>query len=195
MFWISQTNNHTSCFEWCSVKILDDGQNCACLSELLAHLIQLSVYCSATASPLDCSNNLFYLMGFVTGLISWCRGLTFPKIFSQTKRMKISCPQRSKKGKKSTLVSQTSTNFKLVHIRFLQVFAGSCKSLRVLEVPKNSSSSGFDSSPDLLKSNSTYLLATFLFFVGEKANFQGWMTFSRSSRSSYFLSNFESNYT
>ena len=112
LFWISQTNNHTSCFEWCSVKILDDGQNCACLSELLAHLIQLSVYCSATASPLDCSNNLFYLMGFVTGLISWCRGLTFPKIFSQTKRMKISCPQRSKKGKKSTLVSQTRTHFK-----------------------------------------------------------------------------------
>ena len=46
-----------------------------------------------------------------------------------------------------------------------------------------------------------YYLATLFsysfFFVRswEKANFQGWMTFSRSSRSSYFVRNFESNYT
>ena len=47
-----------------------------------------------------------------------------------------------------------------------------------------------------------YLAATlfsysFFSFVRswEKANFQGWMTFSRSSRSSYFVRNFESNYT
>ena len=172
MFWISQTNNHISCFEWCSVKILDDGQNCACLSELLAHLIQLSVYCSATASPLDCSNNLFYLMGFVTGLISWYRCLTFPKIFFTNKEDEDFMSPKVQKRKKSTLVSQTRTHFKLVHLRVLAGFVGLRRSqvhkdpCRTLQSPQI-----VDSIPDLLKGNSTYLLTTFLFFRGRESQF------------------------
>ena len=123
------------------------------------------------------STRLFKQSILFDGICHWfdlmMPGSDIPKDFFTNKEDEDFMSPKVQKRKKSTLVSQTSTNFKLVHIRFLQVFAGSCKSLRVLEVPKNSSSSGFDSSPDLLKSNSTYLLATFLFFVGEKANFQG----------------------
>lgn len=95
-----------------------------------------------------------------------------PKDFFTNKEDEDFMSPKVQKRKKSTLVSQTRTHFKLVHLRVLAGFVGLRRSqvhkdpCRTLQSPQI-----VDSIPDLLKGNSTYLLTTFLFFRGRESQF------------------------
>lgn len=119
------------------------------------------------------STRLFKQSILFDGICHWfdlmMPGSDIPKDFFTNKEDEDFMSPKVQKRKKSTLVSQTRTHFKLVHLRVLAGFVGLRRSqvhkdpCRTLQSPQI-----VDSIPDLLKGNSTYLLTTFLFFPWER---------------------------